>query len=227
MARRVVPTATIQYEWPPRAEIHCQRCAGPRMRSRLQCWAHKTCRIFLIPRMCQVDWLNGYENAFPDKQPVPTSRAKWKKTRCWVLCTTAPSPPCVGPVRPRPTVIRTKRIVAMGLPPLHPRLPLLHAACPYGARSFNWSDPRDSGAGLDKEQPPQAFPTRMRGSCRKVQLLRGTAGPGELPACVTVASGAKAMYFGDLNDPIQNQAGAERRINVPAEAFLGTKQSVF
>lgn len=79
------------------------------------------------------------------------------------------------------------------------------AACPYGARSFNWRNPREQYAngkykfypnGINKE-----FPTRMRGVVEKCNLCAKRISEGKLPACAEASGGTKAIVFGDINDP--------------------------
>lgn len=71
------------------------------------------------------------------------------------------------------------------------------AACPYGARSFNWSEPdripeHDTG---DPDVKP-----RKRGVVEKCTLCEHRAAKGEEPFCVVSCPG-RARIYGDLNDP--------------------------
>jgi len=88
------------------------------------------------------------------------------------------------------------------------------AACPYHARYFNWWDPKWP-AGMEKTLNPDVA-TRMRGVVEKCNFCHGrlhaararaaAEGRRELraeeyvPACVE-ACPARALVFGDLNDP--------------------------
>jgi molybdopterin-containing oxidoreductase family iron-sulfur binding subunit len=69
------------------------------------------------------------------------------------------------------------------------------AACPYGSRSFNWSDPRPSIRRIDP-----AYPTRTRGVVEKCTFCAERLARGGRPACVE-ACPPKAMIFGDAADP--------------------------
>ena len=69
------------------------------------------------------------------------------------------------------------------------------AACPYGARSFNWVDPRPHIANLNAD-----FPTRTKGVVEKCTFCSERLAKGQLPACVE-ACPEKALVFGDVNDP--------------------------
>ncbi len=69
------------------------------------------------------------------------------------------------------------------------------AACPYGARSFNWQDPR----GFISNPNPE-FPTRMKGVVEKCNFCADRLRKGLKPACVEACRDNKAMVFGDLED---------------------------
>ena len=68
------------------------------------------------------------------------------------------------------------------------------AACPYGARSFNWRDPRPY---IKKINPD--YPTRERGVVEKCNFCVERLAFGELPACVEACK-SKALIFGDLGN---------------------------
>ena len=69
------------------------------------------------------------------------------------------------------------------------------AACPYGARSFNWSAPRPFLRTIDP-----AYPTREKGVVEKCTFCNERLARGGQPACVEVCP-FKAMVFGDAADP--------------------------
>lgn len=71
------------------------------------------------------------------------------------------------------------------------------AACPYGARSFNWDEPENPpGASLARYTPENPIPHR-KGTVEKCMLCAHTSQVGRLPAC-TVACPMGAIWFGDL-----------------------------
>ncbi len=98
------------------------------------------------------------------------------------------------------------------------------AACPYHARSFNWSDPAWP-AGMEKTLNPDVAP-RMRGVVEKCNLCQGRlhtakakaamAGRVEIdpadyvPACVE-ACPTRAIHFGNLNDAASEVAQESHR----------------
>jgi molybdopterin-containing oxidoreductase family iron-sulfur binding subunit len=78
------------------------------------------------------------------------------------------------------------------------------AGCPYGARSFNWRNPRT--ALTDEDMNPESdFPTRTRGVVEKCNFCadilqmddNGDPKPGYEPKCVAACE-AKALVFGDM-----------------------------
>ena len=72
------------------------------------------------------------------------------------------------------------------------------AACPYGARSFNYKDPRK----LDpKVETKPEFPTRMKGVVEKCTLCYERLAKGLEPACVQRGAKTVGLIFGDLDDP--------------------------
>jgi molybdopterin-containing oxidoreductase family iron-sulfur binding subunit len=68
-------------------------------------------------------------------------------------------------------------------------------ACPYGARYFNWSQPRWP-AGMERYQNPK-IPLRPRGIVEKCLYCSHRL---PMPACVQACSSG-ARFFGDLADP--------------------------
>jgi molybdopterin-containing oxidoreductase family iron-sulfur binding subunit len=71
------------------------------------------------------------------------------------------------------------------------------AACPYGARSFNWTEPDNPpGASLATYTPEFPVPHRI-GTPDKCMFCAHDAEVGKLPACVS-ACPMSAIWFGDL-----------------------------
>jgi len=85
-------------------------------------------------------------------------------------------------------------------------------ACPYGARSFNWSNPEHEQRSNIPEWGVPEVPKRPQGVVEKCtfcvermdRALEENLKPGEdyvvTPACVN-ACPAEARFFGDFNDP--------------------------
>ena len=96
------------------------------------------------------------------------------------------------------------------------------AACPYGARSFNWQDPRPFVQTIDK-----GYPTRTRGVVEKCNFCDERLARGLIPACVEACK-EKALVFGDLNDADSSVRKLLRSRNaLQRKAELGTGPKVF
>jgi molybdopterin-containing oxidoreductase family iron-sulfur binding subunit len=95
------------------------------------------------------------------------------------------------------------------------------AACPFGARSFNFGDPRP----YIKEENPK-YPTRMRGVVEKCTFCTERLAEGLMPACVEVSNGA--LIFGDLDDPNSAVRQALRsNYSIRRKPNLGTQPCVY
>ena len=100
------------------------------------------------------------------------------------------------------------------------------AACPYGSRSFNYTEPKkyftDKGAKLNPE-----FPARTRGVVEKCTFCEERLARGQWPACVESCS-HKALKFGDLDnpdDPIRRIL--EKEFTIRRKPGLGTQPEVY
>ena len=95
------------------------------------------------------------------------------------------------------------------------------AACPFGARSFNFKDPRPY---IEKINP--AYPTRMKGVVEKCNFCAERLAVGQLPLCVELSGGA--ITFGDIDDP---NSGVSKVIaenfTLQRRAHLGTRPKVY
>ena len=138
-----------------------------------------------------------------------------------VLCNHCENPPCV---RACPTKATFKResdgIVLMDF---HRCIGcrFCMAACPFGARSFNFRDPRP----FIKEQNNE-FPTRMKGVVEKCNFCAERLAVGKLPACVEASNGAIA--FGDLDDPDSTVRDLlKHNYTIRRKQSLGTEPSVY
>jgi Fe-S-cluster-containing dehydrogenase component len=87
------------------------------------------------------------------------------------------------------------------------------AACPYGARSFNWGEPENPPAAfLRPYSPEQGFPRRI-GTVEKCDFCPDMAEKGMLPAC-TASCPMNAIYYGDENeDAVTNSSGETVRLS--------------
>ncbi len=165
-------------------------------------------------------WETHYHNAFPGKAGQFLSEAV-EHTPFIVLCNHCENPPCV---RACPTKATFKResdgIVLMDF---HRCIGcrFCMAACPFGARSFNFRDPRPFIKETNKK-----FPTRSKGVVEKCNFCAERLAVGQLPACVEVSEGK--LTFGDLYDPESEVRELIRtHYTIRRKQVLGTEPSVY
>ncbi|HBT47107.1 MAG TPA: 4Fe-4S ferredoxin [Peptococcaceae bacterium] len=165
-------------------------------------------------------WTERFEHAFPEQ--VHEYLAEHLRDKPFlVLCNHCENPPCV---RVCPTKATFKGDGGLVMMDYHRCLGCRYcmAACPYGARSFNFRDPRP----YLRELNP-AFPTREKGVVEKCNFCTERLEEGLPPACVE-ACPAKALVFGDLDDP----SSEVRRIlsasyTIVRKPELGTRPKVY
>lgn len=109
-----------------------------------------------------------------------------------VTCNHCENPPCVKACPTGATFKRPDGIVAMDF---HRCIGcrFCMAACPFGARSFNFRDPKP----FIKQINPE-FPTRSLGVVEKCTFCVERLAKGLKPACVEKSNGG--LIFGDLDD---------------------------
>ncbi len=145
-------------------------------------------------------WTQEYRTAFPDQTHEYYPEEK-NSQPVLMLCNHCTAPACV---KVCPTGATWKRkndgIVMMDM---HRCIGCRYcmAACPYGARCFNWSDPRPHLKGKAKPD----YPTRTKGVVEKCTFCAKRIRQGLEPACVeasnSVPGGKGALTFGDLSNP--------------------------
>ena len=95
------------------------------------------------------------------------------------------------------------------------------AACPFGARSFNFRDPRPFIKEINDK-----FPTRMKGVVEKCNFCAELLADGQLPTCVEISEGK--LTFGDLYDPKSEVRELIRtHYTIRRKQTLGTEPSVY
>ena len=181
-------------------------------------------RIHNVPRFTDVKrqirwiWTSTYEELFPE---MPTRMERLSGKHILALCNHCENPPCVAVCPTKATFKREDGIVMMDY---HRCIGCRYcmAACPYGARSFNWQDPRPFIETIDK-----GYPTRTRGVVEKCNFCAERLARGLIPACVE-ACGAKHLAFGDLKDECSNVSNLLRsRYALQRKPELGTRPKVF
>lgn len=137
-------------------------------------------------------WKEKFENVFPG-QGNEYMEENLRQLPFLVLCNHCDKPACV---RVCPTKATFKRQDGLVMMDMHRCIGcrFCMAACPYGARSFNWRDPRPF---INKPNPD--FPTRTKGVVEKCTFCYERLAKGKMPACVEASDGA--LIFGDLADP--------------------------
>jgi molybdopterin-containing oxidoreductase family iron-sulfur binding subunit len=87
------------------------------------------------------------------------------------------------------------------------------AACPYGARSFNWEKPNDPPEAAAQPYSPETGLPRRIGTVEKCDFCPDMAAQGKLPACAA-ACPMGAIYYGDQNeDAVTNFSGETVRLS--------------
>jgi len=164
-------------------------------------------------------WEEHFKYAFPDKDDEFLAD-KYKKLPFLVLCNHCKNAPCVKACPTQATFKRKDGIVIMDF---HRCIGcrFCMAACPFGARSFNFRDPRPFIEKIDLD-----FPTRSKGVVEKCNLCAERLAKGEQPHCVEASEGA--IVVGDLEDPeseVRELLGKSYSIRRKQE--LGTEPSVY
>jgi molybdopterin-containing oxidoreductase family iron-sulfur binding subunit len=165
-------------------------------------------------------WSEQYHNAFPGKAAQFMSEEVEHRSFL-VLCNHCENPPCV---RVCPTKATWKResdgIVLMDF---HRCIGcrFCMAACPFGARSFNFRDPEKFIDRINKK-----YPRRMKGVVEKCNFCAERLAVGQIPACVEASDGKLA--FGDLYDP-ESEVRERIRTNytIRRKQTLGTEPCVY
>lgn len=166
-------------------------------------------------------WSAPYEQCFPE-QANPYMAEEAKKRDYLLLCNHCTEPPCVRVCPTKATYKRPDGIVAMDY---HRCIGCRYcmAGCPYGARSFNFSEPREH---LDLTKLNTRYPTRMRGVVEKCNFCVERLAIGQLPACVEASNGA--LTFGDLSDPESNVRQVLREnYTIRRKPAAGTEPGVY
>jgi len=170
-------------------------------------------------------WLEPFEHAFPgqeNKYIEEYIKVSLKGLKMVVLCNHCDNPACVRVCPVQATFRRDDGIVAMDY---HRCIGcrFCMAACPYGARSLNWRDPRP----FIKTELNREYPTRMRGVVEKCNFCAERLAKGQNPACVDACK-EKALIFGDLEDA-NSEIRQVLRTNptIQRKAHLGTRPEVY
>lgn len=169
-------------------------------------------------------WLTGFDHAFPGEENHYMDdyiKDSLKGLPFVVLCNHCDNPPCVRVCPVKATFKRDDGIVMMDY---HRCIGcrFCMAACPYGARSLNWRDPRPFIKEINQE-----YPTRTRGVVEKCTFCFERLAKGLKPACVEACKD-KGLIFGDLEDPNSEIREVLRKNpTIRRKAHLGTQPQVY
>jgi Fe-S-cluster-containing hydrogenase components 1 len=164
-------------------------------------------------------WTDGYKQVFTDQMDKYPAREVLAR-RYLLLCNHCENPACVRVCPTGATFRRPDGVVAMDY---HRCIGCRYcmAGCPYGARSFNFMDPRPHLTELNT-----TFPARMKGVVEKCTFCSERLSEGLLPLCVEASDGAIA--FGDLEDPESSvRKLLAENFTLRRKPTLGTEPSVF
>jgi Fe-S-cluster-containing dehydrogenase component len=167
-------------------------------------------------------WETGYERAFPGAENKFMDE-RLKEMPVMVLCNHCENPPCV---RVCPTKATFKLPNGITMQDMHRCIGcrFCMAACPYGARSFNWFDPRIA---LKPELENKEYPTRSKGVVEKCTFCSERLEEGKMPACVEAAPKG-ALMFGDIEDTNSEvRKIVETKLTIRRKSELGTGPSVY
>ncbi len=172
-------------------------------------------------------WKEQYEHAFTEQHHGFTNEALSGQPVV-VLCNHCERPPCVRVCPTQATFKRVKDGIVMMDQHRCIGCRYCMAACPYGARSFNWSDPRPvlEAAGSMSDD----FPTRTKGVVEKCNFCAERLAKNERPLCVEAcqASGGRALAFGNLYDEFSEAGKVLKRAHtIRRKPSLGTQPHVF
>jgi len=171
-------------------------------------------------------WNTGFKHAFPGLASDHMAVQYKREHSALVMCNHCENPPCV---RVCPTQATFKRADGIVLMDFHRCIGcrFCMAACPYGARSFNWVDPRTASNLDEPGEQLMTFPTRSKGVVEKCNFCAERLAKGLIPACAENSSDGR-MVFGDLDDPKSEVSKiVKSRYTLRRKQHLGTEPSVF
>lgn len=169
-------------------------------------------------------WKDSFEHTFPgmEHRYMPEG---FEERQFLLLCNHCENPPCVRACPTKATFKRKSDGIVMQ--DMHRCIGcrFCMAACPFGARSFNYRDPRPF---IKPENENRKFPTRTKGVVEKCTFCYERLAEGLMPACVEAAKDTKALVFGDLEDPESEVRQILRtHYTIRRKSELGTSPSVY
>lgn len=169
-------------------------------------------------------WKAPYERTFPGQENKYMSE-HLREMPFLVLCNHCDNPACV---RVCPTKATYKLPDGITMQDMHRCIGcrFCMAACPFGARSFNWVDPR-TAQNFKAGAPNNEYPTRTKGVVEKCTFCSERLSQGKIPACVEAAP-KDALLFGDLEDEKSEiRKIVTSRLTIRRKPELGTGPAVY
>jgi Fe-S-cluster-containing dehydrogenase component len=171
-------------------------------------------------------WKEQFEHVLPGMEGEFLVE-KLKESQILALCNHCDNPPCVRVCPTKATFKREDGIVIMDF---HRCIGcrFCMAGCPYGSRSFNWSNPRKVLEAINGD-----FPTRSMGVVEKCNFCAELLGQQDedgkqlMPYCVE-ACPVDALTFGNLDDehsPLREIL--RERFAIRRKTALGTGPEVY
>jgi len=169
-------------------------------------------------------WTEPFQNVFPETEHGYLTE-HLEDVPFIVLCNHCFNPPCVRVCPTKATFKRKKDGIVMM--DMHRCIGCRYcmAACPFGARSFNFSDPRKH---LDMDKVNPDYPTRSKGVVEKCNFCAERLAVGKIPACVEAIGDSGALAFGDVGNA-ESEVREILRDNytIRRRAQLGTQPNVY
>jgi Fe-S-cluster-containing dehydrogenase component len=177
-----------------------------------------------VDRKFEVKWIwqTSYERAFPGQENRYMDE-RLKDMPFVVMCNHCDNPPCV---RVCPTQATFKLPNGITMQDMHRCIGcrFCMAACPYGSRSFNWTDPRKA---LKPEAENREYPTRTKGVVEKCTFCSERLQKGVMPACVEAAPKG-GLVFGDIEAPDSEvRKIVTSKLTIRRKPELGTGPAVY
>jgi Fe-S-cluster-containing dehydrogenase component len=174
-------------------------------------------------------WKDNFEHTFPTAPEDAYQNKELREKNFFLFCNHCAQPACV---RVCPTKATFKRKDGVVMQDMHRCIGcrFCMAACPFGARSFNWRDPRgkdDNGRPfINPLTENKEYPTRTIGVVEKCTLCTERLAKGMKPACVEASKGA--IVFGDLEDPNSEvRKIIATKYTIRRKPELGTQPSIY
>ena len=167
----------------------------------------------------EIRWIreSTYQQTFPGQEQ---QYSQIKDAPVLLLCNHCDNPPCV---RVCPTQATWRRSDGTVMMDYHRCIGCRYcmAACPYGSRSFNWSDPQPHIKDINPD-----YPTRTKGVVEKCNFCEERLALGQPPACVAACKKG-ALTFGELKPGSELQRVLSQGYSLTRKAELGTRPQVY